>query len=171
MPNPTLKTKRGLEMADVAALTQRTADGADVREIYREVERIAAETVGWRLFTVLRYLEAEGAVERLYSSDEKAYPVGGRKPLDKITVSHGAMEKGEVFLAATREEVRAAFFDHELIFSLGISAILNVPIRYASRRLGTLNLCGEEGMYGPAEIASAKMLAGLMVPALISCGN
>jgi hypothetical protein len=171
MTNPTLKTKRGLEMADVAALTLRTADGADVREIYREVERIAAETVGWRLFTVLRYLEAEGAVERLYSSDEKAYPVGGRKPLDKITVSHGAMEKGEVFLAATREEVRAAFFDHELIFSLGISAILNVPIRYASRRLGTLNLCGEEGMYGPAEIASAKMLAGLMVPALISCGN
>jgi hypothetical protein len=171
MTNPTLKTKRGLEMADVAALTQRTADGADVREIYREVERIAAETVGWRLFTVLRYLEAEGAVERLYSSDEKAYPVGGRKPLDKITVSHGAMEKGEVFLAATREEVRAAFFDHELIFSLGISAILNVPIRYASRRLGTLNLCGEEGMYGPAEIASAKMLAGLMVPALISSGN
>jgi hypothetical protein len=171
MTNPTLKTKRGLEMADVAALTQRTADGADVREIYREVERIAAETVGWRLFTVLRYLEAEGAVERLYSSDEKAYPVGGRKPLDKITVSHGAMEKGEVFLAATREEVRAAFFDHELIFSLGISAILNVPIRYASRRLGTLNLCGEEGMYGPAEIASAKMLASLMVPALISSGN
>jgi len=171
MTNPTVKTKRGLEMADVAALTQRTADGADVREIYREVERIAAETVGWRLFTVLRYLEAEGAVERLYSSDEKAYPVGGRKPLEKITVSHGAMEKGEVFLAATREEVRAAFFDHELIFSLGISAILNVPIRYASRRLGTLNLCGEEGMYGPAEIASAKMLAGLMVPALISCGN
>lgn len=171
MTNPTLKTKRGLEMADVAALTQRTADGADVRDIYREVERIAAETVGWRLFTVLRYLEAEGAVERLYSSDEKAYPVGGRKPLDKITVSHGAMEKGEVFLAATREEVRAAFFDHELIFSLGISAILNVPIRYASRRLGSLNLCGEEGMYGPAEIASAKMLAGLMVPALISCGN
>jgi len=171
MPNPTLKTKRGLEMADVAALTQRTADGADVGEIYREVERIAAETVGWRLFTVLRYLEAERAVERLYSSNEKAYPVGGRKPLDKITVSHGAMEKGEVFLAATREEVRAAFFDHELIFSLGISAILNVPIRYASRRLGTLNLCGEEGMYGPAEIASAKMLAGLMVPALISGGN
>ena len=171
MTNPTLKTKRGLEMADVAALTQRTADGADARELYREVERIAAETVGWRLFTILRYLEAEHAVERLYSSDEKAYPVGGRKPLDKITVSHGAMEKGEVFLAATREEVRAAFFDHELIFSLGISAILNVPIRYRARRLGTLNLCGEEGMYGPAEIASAKMLAGLMVPALISSGN
>ena len=58
------------------------------------------------------------------------------------------MEKGEVFLAATRAEVRQAFFDHELIFSLGITAILNVPIRHAGRRLGTINLCGEEGMYG-----------------------
>ncbi|HEU0062730.1 MAG TPA: GAF domain-containing protein [Hyphomicrobiaceae bacterium] len=171
MTNPTLKTKRGLEMADVAALTQCASASADAREVYAEVARIAAETVGWRLFTVLRYLEAEAAVERLYSSDETAYPVGGRKPLDKITVSHGAMEKGEVFLAATREEVRTAFFDHELIFSLGIGAILNVPIRYASRRLGTLNLCGEEGMYGPAEIASAKILAALMVPPLISSGN
>jgi GAF domain-containing protein len=167
MTNPTLKTKRGLEMADVAALTQRTADGADVREIYREVERIAAETVGWRLFTVLRYLEAEGAVERLYSSDEKAYPVGGRKPLDKITVSHGAMEKGEVFLAATREEVRAAFFDHELIFSLGITAIMNVPVRHAGRRLGTLNFCGDEGTYHEREMQTGRVLAGLLAPALL----
>ena len=171
MTNPTVKTKRGLEMADVAALIQCSADAADARDVYREVERIAAQTVGFRLFTILRYLEAERAVERLYSSDEKAYPVGGRKPLDKIAVSHGAMERGEIFLAATREEVRAAFFDHELIFSLGISAILNVPIRYASRRLGTLNLCGEEGMYGPAEIASARMLGALLVPPLVSSGN
>ena len=111
---------------------------------------------GWRLFTVLRYVEAEQAVERLHSSDEAAYPVGGRKPLSKITASHGAMERGEVFLAATREDVRKAFFDHELIFSLGITAILNVPIRHAGRRLGTVNLCGEEGMYGPAEIAAAR---------------
>src|SRR5215510_3778356 len=170
MTNPT-KTKRGLEMADVAAVTQCTADGAQAREIYREVERIAAETVGWRLFTILRYLEADAAVERLYSSDEKAYPVGGRKPLDKIATPHTAMEKGEVFLAATREEVKSAFFDHELIFSLGISAILNAPIRHGGRRLGTLNLCGEEGAYGSAEVASARILAGLIVPALMRSGN
>lgn len=163
MPNE----KRELTLADVAAVAARSAESADAREVYRQVERIAAETMGWRLFTILRYVEAAGAVERLYSSDEKAYPVGGRKPLDKITASHGAMEKGEVFLAATREEVRKAFFDHELIFSLGITAILNVPIRHAGRRLGTVNLCGEEGMYGAAEIARGKILAALLVPSLL----
>ena len=32
--------------------------------IYREVERIAAETVGWRLFTILRYRRGSSAPER-----------------------------------------------------------------------------------------------------------
>jgi len=30
----------------------------------------------------------------------------------------------------------------ELIFSPGISAILNAPVRHAGRCLGTLNFCG-----------------------------
>ena len=93
-------TKRELTMADVAEVIALTTERPDARDAYRAIERIAAETVGWRLFTILRYVEAAEAVERLYSSDEKAYPVGGRKPLDKITASHGAMDKGEVFLAA-----------------------------------------------------------------------
>jgi hypothetical protein len=164
-------TRRELTMADIAEVIAFSAERPDATDAYRTVERIAAETIGWHLFTILRYVEPAEAVERLYSSDEKAYPVGGRKPLDKITASHGAMDKGEVFLAATKEEVRKAFFDHELIFSLGITAILNVPIRHAGRRLGTLNLCGEEGMYGPAEIARGKILAGLLVPSLLAAGN
>jgi hypothetical protein len=162
--------RRELTMADVAEVISLSTAHPDARDAYRAVQRVSAETVGWRLFTVLRYVEAAEAVERLYSSDEKAYPVGGRKPLDKIAASHGAMDRGEVFLAATKEAVRQAFFDHELIFSLGITAILNVPIRHAGRRLGTLNLCGEEGMYGSAEIARGKILAGLLVPSLLAAG-
>jgi hypothetical protein len=77
------------------------------------------------------------------------------------------MDRGDVALAATRADVKRLFFDHELIFSLGITAILNAPIRHAGRRLGTLNFCGEEGMYGPAEVERAKILAGLLVPSLL----
>jgi hypothetical protein len=77
------------------------------------------------------------------------------------------MEQGDVFLAADKEAVKVAFFDHELIFSLGISAILNSPIRHAGRRLGTLNFCGVADTYGPEEIQSAKILAGLLVPCLM----
>ena len=161
-------TRRELTMADVAEVIAFSTERPDARDAYRAVERISAEAVGWRLFTVLRYVEAAGAVERLYSSDEKAYPVGGRKPLDKITASHGAMDKGEVFLAATKEEVRKAFFDHELIFSLGITAILNAPISANGRRLGTLALSGLSGMYGRKEVERSMVLAGLLAPALMA---
>ena len=137
------------------------------RETYKAVERLAKETCGWRLLTILKYVEKDAVVERLSSSDEKAYPLGGRKPLDKITASHGAMEHGGIFLAGTKAEVKEAFFDHELIFSLGITAIMNVPVRHAGRRLGTLNFCGEEGMYGEREMQIGRVLSGLLVPALL----
>jgi hypothetical protein len=162
--------KRELSIEDVAHLIALAGTSADPRPLYRAVQRIAAETIGWRLFTILRHVEADQAVERLHSSDAAAYPVGGRKPLAKIAASHAALEKGEAVLAATKEDVHRDFFDHELIFSLGITAILNVPIRHAGRHLGTLNLCGEEGMYGAADIARAKVLAGLLVPAMLAVG-
>jgi GAF domain-containing protein len=77
------------------------------------------------------------------------------------------MDRGDVALAVDRAAVKRMFFDHELIFSLGITAILNAPIRHSGRRLGTLNFCGSEGMYGAAEIKAAKILAGLLVPSLL----
>ena len=162
--------KRDLSIEDVAHLIALAGQSTDQGFFYQAVQRIAAQTIGWRLFTILRHVEADQAVERLHSSDAASYPVGGRKPLAKIGASHAALEKGEAVLAATKEEVRRAFFDHELIFSLGITAILNVPIRHAGRHLGTLNLCGEEGMYGAADIARAKVLAGLLVPAMLAVG-
>jgi GAF domain-containing protein len=158
---------RNLTREDIGVVMAMSADRADPRELYREVEHLARQTCGFKLFTVLEYVEDAQAVERIHSSDEKAYPVGGRKPLDKIKDTHEAMESGSFFLAATKDDVRKAYFDHELIFSLGIGAILNVPIRHAGRRLGTLNLCGTEGSYGPAAIENAKLLAGLLVPTLL----
>ena len=159
---------RDVTLDDVAAIVAMTAAERDRMQVYRAVERIAAETVGFVFLTTLKYNEAEACVERLHSSNEKAYPVGGRKPLSKITASHKAMDDGEVFLAATRAAVKEAFFDHELIFALGSTAILNAPIRFGTRRLGTLNFCGEEGKYGPGEVRNAKILAGLLIPCLLA---
>jgi hypothetical protein len=161
------KKIRPLTLDDVGAIVALTGAQADRPVIYKAVEAITAETCGFVFLTTLKYNEAEQVVERLHSSNEGTYPVGGRKPLSKITRSHQALDSGEVFLAGTREAVKEAFFDHELIFSLGSTAIMNAPIRYAGRRLGTLNLCGEEGMYGPEEIRTAQILAGLLIPSLL----
>ncbi len=162
------KARRDVTIADVEAIQAMSGGEPDRMAIYRAVERIAAETVGFVFLTTLRYNEAEACVQRLHSSNEQAYPVGGRKPLSKITASHAALDSGEVFLAPDRAAVKEAFFDHELIFSLGSTAILNAPIRFGGRRLGTLNFCGVENTYGPEEVRNAKLLAGLLIPSLLA---
>jgi hypothetical protein len=160
-------SKRALTLEDIAEVARLSAESLEAEAIYHLVECIAAETMGWRLITILRYVEAEGVDERAYSSEPKTYPVGGRKLLSNFTTNHAAMQQGEIFLAATKADVRQAYADHGSLCELAVTAILNVPIRHAGRRLGTMNLCGEEGMYGAAKVAHGRVLAGLLTPWLL----
>jgi GAF domain-containing protein len=160
-------TKQKLTLEDVAAVIEIYA-AQDAAATFRAVEALARRTVGFRLFTLMRNLDATAEVERLHSSDIATYPVGGRKRKEGTRWGEQVLDRGEVFLARDRAELRDAFPDYELIFSLGISAILNVPIRYAGRCIGTMNLCGDEGQYGDADIATGKVLTGLLVPAVLA---
>ena len=119
--------------------------------VFRAVEALAQRAIGHRLFTVMRLHAGRAEVERVYSSQPASYPAGGRKPKSGTAWGAQVLDRGEIFLAATQDEVRRAFADYELIFSLGIGAILNVPIRFRGRSLGTLNLCHEAGWFRPQD--------------------
>lgn len=164
------QTLRTLTTEDIAAVCTVSAAATDPMQVYAKVDALVRETVGYKLLTVLRFVEETQEVERLYSSDMKAYPVGGRKQLKTINKDHSLAASGEIFLAANEEEVKRTFPDYELIFSLGAGAVLNAPIRHAGRRLGTLNCCGRADSYGPKQIAAAKVLANLLTPALLTTG-
>ena len=76
------------------------------------------------------------------------------------------LDRGEIFIANTSEAVERAFADHALIFSLGIGAIMNVPIRFRGRSLGTMNICSEAGWFSEADKApGAQVDAPLFEPA------
>jgi GAF domain-containing protein len=114
-------------------------------------------------------LHAENAeVERLYSSLPDSYPVSGHKPKQGTPWGEQVLDRGEIFIANSLEEVRSAFADYELIFSLGIGAIMNVPIRFRGRSLGTMNVCSEAGWFSETDRAPGRLLAGLLLPALLS---
>lgn len=162
------QTLRELTTEDIAALCTLSAAASDPMQVYTKMDALVRETVGYRLLTVLRFVEETQEVERLYSSDMKAYPVGGRKQLKTINKDHSLAASGEIFLAANEEEVKHTFPDHGLIFSLGAGAVLNAPIRHAGRRLGTLNCCGIANSYGAKEIEAAKILANLLTPTLLT---
>jgi GAF domain-containing protein len=157
-----------LTLADLAAIAETTAAAPDPDAVFRAVEALTRRVIGVRLFTVMRLHAGSAEVERVYSSDPAAYPVTGRKPKGGTEWGAQVLDRGETFLAATADDVRRVFADHELIFSLGIGAILNIPIRFRGRSLGTLNLCNEANWFRDEDFATGRMLAGLLVPPLLA---
>ena len=60
-----------------------------------------------------------------------------------------------------------AFFDHELIRSLGCESSVNVPVRWQGETLGMLNILHESGYYDAADIPTLSVFGALAVPALL----
>lgn len=140
-------------------------DRADAwAELHERVER----EVGVILFTVLAFTHGGSRMERIYSSHPVEYPVGGWKDVatevsdEWIAVSR---DSASTFLAATPTDLRAIFADAQLIESLGIGSILNVPLRRPDgTNWGTVNMCGAEGTYTPERIALAERIITELAP-------
>src|SRR5437660_12442387 len=99
----------------------------------------------------MRHVETSSEVERVYSSNPAAYPVGGRKAKHGTPWGAQVLDHGKIFIARDPAELRAAFPDYELILSLGIGSIMNVPIMHAGRCRGIVNFSHDAGRYGDAQ--------------------
>ena len=159
---------RALTLADLAALADLSASVHEPQALHAAVDALVQLVIGHRLFTILRVHEAGLEVERVYSSNTAAYPVGGRKKKQGTPWSRVVLDQGEVFVARTPDEVRNTFDDYALIFSLGIGSIMNVPIGYRGRRLGTMNISHEPGWFRDQDAAAGRLIASLLVPALLA---
>ena len=60
------------------------------------------------------------------------------------------------------------FFDHALIASLGWGSVLNLPVVWDGRTLGTINLLHEEGWYDEADAGVGLLFAGLATAAYLT---
>jgi hypothetical protein len=156
-----------LTVGDLADLAAVAGDAADPLVLFAAAERLVRRTIGHRLFTVTRVHEAAREVERVYSTNPDAYPVGGRKQKRDTAWGQTVLAEGRVFLARTPAEVREAFADHELLARLGIGAILNVPIAAAGRRLGVMNVSHEADWFTPGDVERGRVIAALLTPALL----
>ena len=153
------------ELARLAALVAGTADPPVA---FAEADALIARTIGHKLFTIMRVHEAAGEVERLYSSNAAAYPAGGRKKREDTSWGRVVLTEGQVFVARTPEEIRHAFADHQLIASLGIGSIMNVPIGFAGRRLGTMNVAHDAGWFTAENAEAGRVVATLLAPVLLA---
>lgn len=160
--------KRTPSFEDLAALLRAFEGDGQPEAGLHEVERITAETIGHGLFTVMLLHRGAMQVQRIHSSRPDVYPVGGRKEKRDTAWGRQVLDRAEPFLGVSAADIRAHFEDHETIANLGLASILNMPVLYDGRVLGTMNLLHAAGYYGEEDIPSARLLAGALSPALLA---
>lgn len=161
-------TARALQIDDVQKVMALTAEARAPLRMLEAVGVLARDVLGARGFTMFRYVHSTAEVERIHSSDLAAYPVGGRKRIQDYPVNQSVLARGEVYIAKGRDDIRGTYKDAEKIFSLGVTSIMNVPVRLGGRNIGAMNLFGEEGQFDGSSGEIGRVLAGLMIPAILT---
>jgi hypothetical protein len=150
----------------LTAVAAALADAEQPAATFAALDAALGRVLGHKLFTILRWHADRRESERQYTNQPAAYPVGGRKSLNPTAWSRQVLEERRPYIGRTAEDIRAHFFDHALIASLGCASILNLPVVWSGRVLGTLNLLHEAHWYGERDVPTGLAFAGLAVPAL-----
>ena len=127
-----------------------------------------ARLFGHTALTVNRYDAARDESERVYSSVPNVFPLGGRKRRKTNGWSERVIDRGEIHVGSNAAEIAAVFDDHALIAELGCAAIMNIPVRYDGRTLGSFNLMGPVGQFDRADRSIALAIVALMIPTMSS---
>lgn len=139
-----------------AALAQ--ADTPDAA--FAALERLARETVGLRLFTVMTLDMEAMLARRAYTSHPAEYPTSGTKPIERNAWFVQVADRQEPFVANRLTDIAQVFPDHALIGSLGCGAVINLPVVEDGAVVATVNILNAEGSYPPAAVDAAVALAG-----------
>ncbi|WP_137177873.1 GAF domain-containing protein [Roseomonas sp. AR75] len=150
-----------------AAVVAAAAEGGQPAPLFAALDKAMGAAIGHRLFTILVVHPGAEESQRYYSNMPREYPVGGRKPINRTHWFQRVLGEGQAYIGRTYADIQDVFFDHELIRSLGCESVLNVPVRWDGRSIGTINLLHEAQWYTEADVAAAEVFAALAVPGLM----
>lgn len=128
-----------LSSQELSRLQDASDGGATPAALHRLVADIAGAHLQPVVFSINARVGDSMVLQRVYSSDEAAYLVGGRK--DKAGTAFGTtvlLEAGTL-CSDGPDAIRANFDDHERILGLGGRSLLNVPVIADGVCIGVLN--------------------------------
>jgi GAF domain-containing protein len=135
--------------------------------LFQALQDATRAQIGHRLFTIMRHDAAAGRNARIHSSHPLEYPVGGAKPLRPSAWTQQLLVEGRPFISENADAIRATFADHATILALGCESVLNLPVLWNGRVLGTVNLLHRTGHYVPHHARIGMALAAWAAPALL----
>lgn len=148
---------------EFAACARALREGPDANALYKALEQASARLVGHKLFTLLIAVDGGTFVQRVYSSNEAAYPLFGRKAMGPTPWGDHVLKGKKNWMGNDAEAIRWAFPDHELIASLGLASCINIPVQAFGKVVGTLNILDVAHAYTEEKMRVAELLSSFLV--------
>jgi GAF domain-containing protein len=145
-----------LQREDIEALAAGAAQSPAA--LFGAIAEVARRRVDAGLITAMRHDEAAATVERIYSSNEHAYPVGGRKLKQDSDWSRHVLAEHRVLVSAGDDAIRKHYNDHAIIFGLGLHSCVNVPLVSGGKCIGTLNVLRPQAEWSEGDVALVRAL-------------
>ncbi|MBL8697534.1 MAG: GAF domain-containing protein [Alphaproteobacteria bacterium] len=156
-------------LAELARCTLAARQPGQPAPVYRAIDEAVQKLVGHKLFTLLVVDGQE--VARVYSSNPKDYPVSGRKPMNRTPWGDIVLRDRKTWIARSYDDIKGAFFDHELIRSLGCESCVNVPIVYDDKVIGTMNVLHQAAWFDEGKAAAMGAFAPLLVAPFVAAAR
>ena len=150
------------------ALCQQLPRAADLDSAMHSAEQFRQAVLGNGLMTVnqVHSVSAEQIrLQRIWSSRPQEYPVGGTKVKVMTDWTRQLLLRSETFVAEGVASLEAVFDDVGLIVSMGLRAVVNVPlVRQDGSCFATFNVLGTHEHWTAADRGVISLLAELARP-------
>ncbi len=163
-----MPSRRELRVEDLSLLAEALRAADQPHAICHALEKLGSETIGHRLFTVMRFDSNRSEVQRIHTNMPSAYPTGGRKQKKATPWADQVLGEMKVFRGTAPADIVSAFDDHETILGLGLGSVLNIPIVFDGRCVGTMNFLHQAGWYRSEDERIGLLLGAFLVPAILN---
>ena len=145
----------------------------------RIIEQARQDLLGNGLLTVNSVGPIAGAapgetieLQRVWSSRPDEYPVAGRKIKTLTNWTRQLILRSEVFVGEGADALASVFDDHRLIQSMGLNAVVNVPLVHADGRcFATFNVLGAGERWRAEDKLMIELLAEFARPHVTQRGR
>ena len=130
----------------------------------KKIDKIIKSLIGHKLITFTVIDNKLNFCERIYSNNNKIYPILGQKKMPKNIWSKKVLKNKKHFLCKNKKDIKKIYYDYETIFSLGCGSIINLLVLFKSKPIGTINILHKENHYNINDLKKIDFLTIFLIP-------
>jgi hypothetical protein len=130
----------------------------------KKIDRVIKSLIGHKLITFTVIDNKLNFCERIYSNNNKIYPILGQKKMPKNIWSKKVLKNKKHFLCKNKKDIKKIYYDYEKIFSLGCGSIINLLVLFKGKPIGTINILHKENHYSMNDLKKIDFLITYLIP-------